>query len=94
MYLDLCVPDHRKLVLSLHGKRHLESRKVVQVIPKTNDLTMDEYIYFVRLVYFGQPHWTSLELCIIILLVAPLVHESFKEMCGPMSFLGRTRLCL
>ena len=66
MYLDLCIPDCHKLVLSLHGERRLESRKVVQVIPRMDDLTMDEYIYFIYLIYFGRPHWTSLELCIII----------------------------
>ena len=65
MNLDFCVPDCLE-------ERRLESKKVIQVLPWMDDLTMDEYtimqsyIYFVCLVYFGRPHWKSLELCVII----------------------------
>ena len=69
MNLDLCSGLSDKLVLSLHGERHLECRKVVQVFLWTDDLIVDEhaimqpiYICLISLIYLGRPHWTSLEL--------------------------------
>ena len=69
MNLDLCSGLSDKLVLSLHGERRLECRKVVQVFLWTNDLIVDEhaimqsiYICLVFLGYLGWPRWTSLDL--------------------------------